>query len=135
MTTPINFTIIETGLYSKLTSAAGTVLWGTRVYADQAPAAPTFPYLVFFHVAGGEENVNPAGSFDVLYQVECWGTVLSDARSGQAYLGSALHHQTLSLAGGYTNFWTVQQDFIRTVENVEGKQYWRRGATYRIRGA
>lgn len=130
----VNFTIIETGLYSKLSTSAGTVLFGTRIYADQAPASVTYPYILFFHVGGGEENLNPQGSFDVLYQVECWGTALADARNGQAYAGSALHYQTLTFSG-HTNFWTEQQDFIRSVENVDGKQIYRRGATYRIRGA
>lgn len=138
MAVTADFTAIETGLFSKLSAAAGTVLWGAgtavRVYAEQAPALTTAPYVIFFHVAGGDENMNPAGSFDVIYQVECWANVLAQARQGQTYINAALHHQTLTISGA-TNFWTVQQDLIRSVENVDGKQFWRRGATFQFRGA
>lgn len=128
-----DFTAIETGIYSKLTTAAGTAIWGTRVFANQGTAAVTYPYVNFFYVSGGDDNQNPAGSFDVEYQVECWGTVLSQARQGHTYINQALHHQTLTISGA-TNFWTVQRGLISSVENVDGKQIWRRGATYQIRG-
>ncbi len=134
MAVTADFTAIETGIYNKLTSAAGTALWGTRVYADQAPAAPTFPYVIYTYASGSDENVNPAGSFDVEYQVECWGTALSQARSGMTYINAALHHQTLTITGT-SNFWTVQRGLISTVENVDGRQFWRRGAVYQIRGS
>lgn len=139
MTVSADFTVIETGLFSKLSTAAGTVLWGAgtaaRVYSQQAPAgvlAGTVDYVVFFNVGGGDENSNPAGSFDVDYQVECWSPLLSNARAGHTYIKAALHYQALTFVGS-TNFWTVQKDLISTVENVEGKQWWRRGAVFQIR--
>lgn len=144
MAVSFDFTVVETGLYSRLTNTPGTVHWGMRFYVDQAPASPTYPYGLFFYVGGGNENLNPAGSFDALYQVECWGTVLWQARLGAAYidqalLGSAITFNGTATAGGTvygaTNFWTQKEDQIRTVENVDSKQFFRRGATYRIRGA
>jgi hypothetical protein len=145
MTVTFDFTIVETALYSRLTNTAGTALWGTRVYVDQAPALATAPYVLFLQAGGGDENENPAGSFDVLYQVECWGTVsVAQTRLGAAYinqamLGSALTFNGTATAGGTvygaTNFRTQQEDVIRSVENVDGKQFFRRGATYRLRGA
>lgn len=131
------FKVLETGIYSKLTTTAGTAFWGAgtaaRVYADQAPESASLTnYVVFFHVGGGYENTNPVDSLDVRYQVECWGTVLANARTGSGYINTALHHQTLSITG-FTNFWLVQEELIRSVENVEGVQWYRRGGTYRIR--
>jgi hypothetical protein len=138
MVVTFDFTAVETGIYSKLSTAAGTVLWGAgtaaRVYADQAPQGAADPYLVFLYAGGGDENLNPAGSFDVLYQVECWSRTLSQARLGMTYINAALHYKTLTIAG-VTNFWTAQQGLIRSVENVEGVQWYRRGATYQIRGS
>lgn len=134
MSVTADFTVIETGLYSKLTTTAGTALWAARVYADQAPDQAAAPYVRFFHVGGGDDNNNPAGSFDVDYQVECWSTSLPQARQGMTYINAALHHQTLTLSGA-TNYWTVQRDLIRSVENVAGVQWYRRGATYQIKGS
>lgn len=134
-----DFAAIETGLYSKLGTSGGTVLWGStagtaRIYADQAKADATAPYVVFFLVSGGDENDHAAGSFDVRYQVECWSTVVSQARSGATYIQQALHHQTLTISG-CTNFWTVQTRLVRSVENVDGVQWYRRGGEYQIRGS
>ena|ERR1043166_1962143 len=139
MAVTADFTDIETGIFSKLSTSGGTVIWGSgtaaRVYSGQAPAAPTFPYVVFLLTGGGQENLNPAGSFDVEYQVECWGTAMSQSRQGFTYINQALHHQTLTFTSGAVNFWTVQRNLIRTVENVDGKQYFRNGGVYQIRGA
>lgn len=145
MTVTFDFTVVETGIFARLTNTAGTALWGSRVYADQAPGTVTAPYVVFFHVGGADDNENPAGSFDVLYQVECWGTAgqpqvrQAAAYINQAMLGSALTLNGTATAGGTvygaTNYLTLQEDVIRSVENVDGKQYYRRGATYRIRGS
>lgn len=134
-----DFAAIETGIYSKLSTSGGTALWGgtagtVQVYADQASAKAVAPYVVFFYVAGGDENVNPSGSFDVRYQVECWSTVVGTARSGATYIQQALHHQTLTISG-CTNFWTVQTRLVRSVENVDGVQWYRRGGEYQIRGS
>lgn len=134
MAVTADFTAIETGLFSKLTNTPGTALWSGRVYVDQAPGTVTLHYVRYFHVAGGDENNNPAGSFDVDYQVECWSTVLGTARQGATYINAALHHQTLTISGA-TNFWTVQRSLVRSVENVEGIQWYRRGAVYQIKGS
>jgi hypothetical protein len=137
MSVTADFTAIETGLFSKLSTASGTVLWGAgsaaRVYADEAVAGAAIPYVRFFLVGGGDENLNPAGSFNVVYQIECWGTALSQTRQGATYINAALHHQTLTISGA-TNYWTVQRDLVRSVEDIDGKQYYRRGGTYQIRG-
>lgn len=145
MSVTFDFTIVETALYQRLTNTAGTALWGTRVVADQGTAVQTVPYVRFFHVGGGDENVNPAGGFDVLYQIECWGTVgQSQVRQGFAYINQAMLGSALTFNGtatpggtvvGSTNFLTLQVDAIASTENVDGKQYYRRGATYRLRGA
>lgn len=125
-------TDIETALYSKLTTTGGTALWSTRVYEGQAPQGTALPYVVFFHVAGGDENISPSRIVDVRYQVDCWAESRADARLGGDYLEAALHNGTLNISG-WSQIGCEQTTLRSSVENVQGKQFYRRGADYRIR--
>lgn len=138
MVVTFDFTAVETGLFAKLSTAAGTALWGAgtaaRVYTLQAPQGAADPYVIFFYAGGGDENLNPNGSIDTLYQVECWSKTLSQARLGFTYINAALHYKVLTISG-MVNFWTAQQGMISTIENVAGVQWWRCGGEYQIRGS
>lgn len=123
---------VETALYAKLTSVGGTALWGQRVWEGQAKQGETMPYVVFFHVAGGDENISPSRLVDTLYQVEVWAESRADARTGADYLETALHNGTLNISG-WSQIGCEQQDLHTSVENKDGKQFYRRGADYRIR--
>lgn len=125
---------IETALYTKLTTTGGTAVYGTRVYAVQAPqgtVAP-MPYVVFSHIAGGDLNISPSRIVDVRYQVDCWAESQVVAKQMASYVEAALHEQALTV-NGWNHIGTTQLDLIATVENENQKQYWRRGADYRIR--
>lgn len=126
------FTDIEQAIYGRLTGTAGTALYGTRVYADQAPLGAALPYVVFQHVAGGDLNVSPSRVVDVDYQIECVALDLSEARQGAGYVEAAFHNQRFN-APNWNLIACTQKDLFRSVEEAEGKQYWRRGATYRFR--
>lgn len=123
---------IEDGIYDKIAAGAGTALYGTRIYIAQAPSAATLPYVIFQRVGGGEENMTPTRSIDVLYQVECWASTMSDARTGAGYIETALHQSPIT-ASGYTVMWQSVGGWITDTSNVEGKQYYRRGFEVRIR--
>jgi hypothetical protein len=126
------FTDIETGLYQRLTTTGGTVFYGLRVYEGQAPAGDPLPYVIFNHMAGGEENMTPTRGIDADYLVECVASTRADARSGAGYIEAALHDQTLTFSGWNCVAVTQTRLFSR-IDNVEGKQWFRRGAYYRIR--
>lgn len=124
--------LLETAIFNALTSAAGTVLWGQRVYNQQAPQGAVRPFVLFFQVAGGDLNVSPSRMVDVVYQVEVAAEVQADARNGADYLEAALHDQALTVSG-WTHIATTLTDYRTRLMNHEGKQYWRAGGDYRIR--
>lgn len=129
------FTAVETAIYSQLTSTAGTVLWGTRVYAGQARDQVTLPYVLFFNVSGGDDNDSPHRKISLTYQVEIWtagSAAETQARQGSGYIDDAFHHQTLTVSG-FTNHWCVCTSVISSVENVNGLVVYRRGRDVDIR--
>lgn len=123
---------IETGLYNKLATGAGTALYSTRIYHNQAPLETTLPYVVIQRVGGGEENMTPTRSIDVMYQVACWAANSADAKTGAGHIETALHQSPIT-ASGYTIMWQAVGGWIADTANVEGKQYYRRGFEVRIR--
>lgn len=123
---------LGTALYGTLAACAGTALWAARVYDTLAPEGATVPYVVFQHVAGGDLNISPSRIIDVEYRVECIAATGVDARNGSNYLETALHNVTLTVSG-FNAIACTQQDLFNRVDTVEGKQFYRKGAFYRIR--
>lgn len=125
------FTLVETALYSKLTTSPGTALYGSRVYSEQAPLGAGLPYLLYYLLNGGDDNDCPDRSLTLTYHVECIALTQADARAGAGYIDTALHHQALTITG-FTAYWVVMGGLFRQVDNVEGKQFWRRGGNCQI---
>jgi Protein of unknown function (DUF3168) len=125
-------TDLDTALYQRLTSTAGTALWGTRVYATQAPQGAALPYVIFDYRAGGDLNLSPSRLAEARYQIEVIADTVAQARQGAEYLEVTLHEQPLSVTS-WVHLGTTQISLLSQVENAEGRQFWRRGATYRIR--
>lgn len=125
-------TDVDTALYQRLTSTGGTALWNQRVYAHQAPQGTPSPYVIFFHVVGGDLNLSPSRLIDMRYQVEVWAETLAEARQGADYLETALHNAALTVSG-WNLIGCEQEDAISSVENDKGTQCFRRGSDYRIR--
>lgn len=129
-------TVINTAIYSKLTTyVAGTAFYATRVYDTLAPqsiSAGTAPYVVFQHVAGGDENINASRIVDCEYRVECIGATLADARTGAGHIEDALHNAALTFTG-WSQIGVEQGQMFSRLDTVDTRQYHRRGAFYRIR--
>lgn len=123
---------IESGINGKLTTTAGTALWGQRVYYGQAPGTASLPYVVFQHVSGGETNITPSDIYDAIYQVVCWSNDAQVVRSGGDYIRTALHKATLTVSG-YNFIGCRKGNNISDVETADGVQYWSEGGEYRIR--
>jgi hypothetical protein len=123
---------IEAAIYTKLTTSAGTALWGSQVYYQEAPLKTVPPYVVFQDVAGGDMNIIPSRIVDVIYQAVCYTNDAVQATTGGEYIEAALRDVTLSVSG--FNFMGCSQvGFISNPDTVEGRQYWGRGGEYRIR--
>lgn len=127
---------IELALYTKLTTTGGTAVYGSRVFAVQAPqgTVASVPYVVFHHIAGGDLNISPSRVVDLVYQVDCWAESQVTAKLMASYVEAALHEQPLTISG-WNHIGTTQLKPNASVENDNQKQYWRRGADYRIRAS
>jgi hypothetical protein len=123
---------IGTALYARLTTTGGTALYGARVYERQAPAGAALPYVIFDFQSGGALNLTPTRHVDARYVVACIAANPADARTGADYIESALVGGELS-ASGWVHVATQQESLVSGVQNVEGRQFWRDGATYRLR--
>lgn len=125
--------LIDTALYAKLTAAAGTAFYGTRVYDTLAPENTPRPYVVFTQVAGGNDNLTPNLSDSVLYRVECVAATMQDARTGSGYVEQTFGMQYTLTVTGYVNYVMLEQRFYRRIDNVGGTAYYRRGMEFEIR--
>lgn len=123
---------LGSALYSKLSTAAGTVLWAGRIFDTQGTQGVPLPYVVYQHVAGGDTNISPSRIMDVEYRVECIAATIGEARSGADYIETALRDVTLTVTG-FNPIACTQQDLFNRVDNLENKVYFRKGAFFRIR--
>lgn len=125
-------TVLETGIYQKLTTSAGTAVWRSRVYSLLAPMNASRPYVVFAHMAGGDSNQSFSRIVDMDFRVECVAESNSTALSGADYIESALHDGSISVSG-WNCIAVTAGALMALVELVEGKTFYRRGAIYRVR--
>lgn len=123
---------LDTALYQRLTTTGGTALWQDRVYAHQAPQGASLPCVIFNPISGGDLSISPSRLVETRYEIECLADTLAQARQGTDYLESTLHEQALTVSG-WNHLGTTQLTLLSRVENLEGRQCWRRGALYRIR--
>lgn len=126
-------TLIETALYTALTGNVSLAALATGgVYEAQAPASATDNYVIYQYSGGGDENTHPRRSLNLVYRVEFISTVRGTARTGAGYIDDALHNVELTITG-YANYSTRKDDLFAQVDNVAGKQYFRKGGFFRIR--
>jgi len=127
----------EVGLFSKLSNDGDltTKLGGAKIYNLVIPQGITLPAVRFFYSGGGEENLTPARSVNMVYAVVgVSGISMKQAGEVAALIDTALHGTTLTIDGWTNNFWTAREGLIRFHElGAGGEDYWTAGAYYRIR--
>lgn len=128
---PDQFTLVETGLYTALTTCGGTAIWGTRVFANQGTAKAPLPYVIFFPVSFRDDNDRPTRAISMAYQVEGWASSDATASAMAGSIDDALHNKRITVTG-YTNYLIRNVEQIATLENEGGAQYFRRGAVFVI---
>ena len=127
--------LLAAAIYSKLSAGTAlvTALGGTAIYRSVAPDTATYPRVVFNHMAGGPDNINPSDLRTAIYSVICWSTNEAQAGTIDALVSALLHKQTLSVTG-YTAFWCARETEINTVEfPPTAEPIHGIGAQYRIR--
>jgi len=127
----MNLPDVDYAIYQKLitsttiTNAVGGMP-NPRIYNLQAPLTSALPYIIFYHNAGGIDNMTPRGEYTFDYRVEC----VADSRLSCYTIISAstthLHNNDMPLAG-YSNYRTKVGQVYSFIENDGGKQYWRKG--------
>lgn len=127
---------VEDALYDTLYAHAPlAAVVATRIYRQRAPQGASYPQVIYGLQGGGDENLTPNDSQNLVYAVQFISeTSPDDAGDGADLIRAALHKTTLTIVGG-VNFWTAAGGYIRYTETDErtGKTYYHAGALYRIR--
>lgn len=122
-------------IFARLTSTAGTAVWGQQVYDLMAPEEVQIsesPYVVYQYVHGGPINRSPTRIEDLRFDVKCMAHDLLTAKVGQDYIDAAFHQVTLTIAG-FTNWATQVVGEISLVDNTDANPTWIKGKQIRIR--
>lgn len=130
------FGLIEAALYGALTNDAQlSALIGTNAFDTQAPAGAAGDYVVYQFIVGGPDNQSPRDVQDVQYRVEYISQTQNSARVGAGHIDRILHNGDISAYLG-TAGWSVYRSRayrqFNQVENLDGRQWYRKGAFYRI---
>lgn len=127
---------IEAGLYSKLSADAAIIseLGGdTAIFNRHAPQMRARPYIVFSHAGGGHDNQNPSDIQSHVYMVKTVADESKKAGTIHELILSALHKQSLTVAG-YTTFYMHSEDEVQLTEVTrQGDVVYHLGSHYRIR--
>ena len=124
--------LVDQAIYNRLLASPGTAFYGSHVYRDQAPEGTPLPFVVFTHIAGGEDNLTPNESEDVVYSVLAVGDTSLQASTGNGYIEQAFPRNTTLTVTNYANYGFLREQFIRRVDNIGGTQFYRRGSNYRL---
>lgn len=128
---------LNSALYTRLTTtAAVTALLAsaTSIFNQQAPDDAPFDYVVFSLQGGGDENLTPNRTKNLLLFVRGYSQT-SPAKAGQidAAIDVALTGMPLTVTG-WVNFWLQREDDLAMIETDQaGKKTHMAGAFYRVR--
>lgn len=124
---------VETALYATLSGNSGVAaLVSTRIYNPQAPAGVDLPYLLFYLASGLMPNQSPRLDINDVYRVEAVGSTRAQAEAVFNAAFTALHLQALTLTG-WTNYWLACERRTILIDNLEGRQFFRRIGDFRIK--
>jgi hypothetical protein len=120
-----------TALATKITGSAFSTALGGRVYLDQAPAKPVFPYCVYFIVSGVPDRTFSEHYTDVLIQFSIFSASSGATEITTAYnnLVALLDECSLTITGS-TLVWmreanlTTMVDEITTADGSQMVRHW-----------
>lgn len=106
---------------------------GVAIAYEIAPDEANKPFVLFSWQAGGDENITPNRTKNLVLLVRSFAGTASQAGTIDKLVDDRLHMQTLSVSG-WTNFWTARENDISLVENLPNvvKSYME-GGQYRVR--
>ncbi len=112
-------------------------LGSAKIYNLVIPQRVSLPAIRFFYGGGGEENLTPTRSLNVVYGVVgVSDTSMKHAGEIADLIDTCLHDQVLTIPDWDNQFWTAREGLIRFHElGKGGEDYWTAGAYYRIRAS
>lgn len=130
---------LNAAIYTRLTGIGSSALTSllasaTSVYYQQAPDDAAFDYVVFSLQGGGDENLTPNRTKNLVLFVRGYSQT-GAAKAGQidAAADALLHGAALTVTG-WTNFWIAREDELALVEiDQAGKKTYMSGGLYRCR--
>lgn len=125
---------LNTAIYSKLSGGTAlTALVSLRLYHMQAPLDAAYPYVVWNTQGGGDENVSPHRTKNLVLNVRAYSDVTAAAAgSVDAQIDALLHNQSLSVTG-WSSIWLAREQDIETVENPpDNVAVYMQGGLYRV---
>ena len=124
---------IGQAIYLTLLNHAGVSgLVSNRIYEQEVQGDDTLPYIVYYIASEIAPNWTPREDLDATFRVEAVSEYLAQAKSVQGAVYTALHRQGLTIAG-WSNYWTVFDRLTALVDVTEGRHYWRRIQTFRVK--
>jgi hypothetical protein len=126
---------LNTALYSRLSAATAltNLLSGTAaIYSLQAPEGATLPYVTYSVQGGGDENMTPHRTKNLMVFVRAYSNTNARAGSIDAQIDAALHLVPFTGVTGWTSVWLARETDLETVENPPtGGQVFMNGGMYR----
>jgi hypothetical protein len=124
---------LNSAIYSKLSGGTAlAALVGTRIYNQQAPEGAALPYVVFSVQGGGDENLSPHRTRNIVEFVRAYSGV-SAAQAGtiDGQIDALLHLSSLSVTS-WTSVWLAREQDLETVEATPaGTSVYMSGGLYR----
>lgn len=106
---------------------------GSAVYIQQAPTDAVLPYVVIIRSGGGEVNDSPLANGDMMYYVKGIAETALAAGNIADSIRNALHEQAIPIDSPWTVYRCQLNEALFFAENVERRQFWHAGGSYRIR--
>jgi hypothetical protein len=129
------YTVLNTAIFNQLKGGTALIsaLGGTALYYIQAPDLATQPYVIWSWSGGGDENITPNRTKNLMILFRSFAATPAQAGSIDNLVDARLHNQTLTVTG-WTNFWLARETEVALQENLpSGEKSYMAGAMYRIR--
>lgn len=127
---------VNEAIYNKLNGSSGVTTLlssATSIYFAQAPTTAVMPYIVYILAGGGSDNDTPVDSGDLAYYIKGVAETASSAGAIAGALRDALHESTPAIDAPWSIYRCQHNEPLMFPENVDRKQIWHAGGSYRIR--
>jgi len=108
-----------TAIYGKLAGSALSTAIGGRMYLDQAPGKPTFPYVVFFIVSSVPEKTFTEDMSETLIQFSIYSASSSATEISAIYAALKTLYDECSLTiTGSSLVWMKETNLVTMTEDM-----------------